>query len=59
MEEISTCLHRFLDPIYIEHAPEGCGNCALCINDEGNKQCSQYTPVTVSLWGMERRPRWV
>ena len=58
MEEISTCLHRFLDPIDIEDAPEGCGNCALCIKDEGNKECSQYTPVTVSLWGIER-PRWV
>ena len=58
MEEISTCLHRFLDPIYIEHAPEGCGNCALCINDEGNKECSQYTPVLVSLPHM-KLPKWI
>lgn len=48
MAEILTCIHRFLYPIDISCAPDGCGNCALCTNDERNKDCTQYYPIHTS-----------
>lgn len=51
MGRIATCLHRLLatTPINKEHISEGCGNCYICTNDEKNKECSRYTPISISV----------
>lgn len=56
MEKISTCLHRLLavKPVNIHYTPDGCGDCFVCTKDEKNKECSQYTPISISVIDMER-----
>jgi hypothetical protein len=56
MEKISTCLHRLLavKPVNIHYTPDGCGDCSICTKDEKNKECSRYTPISVSIINIEK-----
>ena len=54
MGKIPICIHRFLYPIDINNAPKGCGNCAICIRDEKNRDCSQYFPISTSIPPVEK-----
>ena len=53
---MKTCLHRFLatDPVNINNNPERCGNCHICTQDEKNKECSQYTPMSISVFDIKQ-----
>ncbi len=32
------------------HLKEGCGDCAICIPHEDNKNCSEYFPITLHFF---------
>ena len=58
MKTILTCLHRLLaeKPINKECIPKGCGDCYVCTNDEKNKECSRYTPISLSVIDVKQPP---
>lgn len=55
MERIEACFHRLFDLIDKKHySPEGCGDCSICVQDEKNKECSQYTPISMLIVDVEK-----
>ena len=54
VERTKACLHRGEKTLGI--IVEGWGNCETCINNEANKYCRGYTPVTNFLFYVEENP---
>lgn len=53
-EKIITCLHRLIPSTSAKFIPKGCGDCSTCIQDEKNKECLMYTPITMSVMEIEK-----
>ena len=46
------CLHQFIRPkIYVRLA--GVGNCLTCQPHPDNKNCKEYTPITIVIFEEE------
>lgn len=53
MDTLETCLHRGSKTHGVR--PEGWGNCEICTQDEKNKECKGYYPITLRTFYVQEQ----
>jgi hypothetical protein len=46
------CFNHYFKPS-VDMIKPGKGDCSTCVPDENNKNCSEYQPIKITIYGFE------